>query len=84
MAKIGPQAGITNRPPEHLLLATFNFSSEDARASLKALGSVVERELRSDLDAENPPEAKDQPSAETGELGFKDDYDRAHLTRIHR
>lgn len=80
MAKIGQQAGITNRPPEHLLLATLNFSAGDARASLKALGSVVERELRSDLDAENPPEAKDQPSAETGELGFKDDYDRAHLT----
>jgi Dyp-type peroxidase family len=80
VAKIGQQAGITNRPPEHLLLATFNFAAQDARASLKALSSVVERELRSDLDAENPPEAKDQPSAETGELGFRDDYDRAHLT----
>ena len=80
MAKVGPQSGITNRPPEHLLLATFNFVAADARASLKALGSVVERELRSDLDAENPPLDKDRPSSETGELGFKDDYDRAHLT----
>jgi deferrochelatase/peroxidase EfeB len=80
MAKVGPQAGITNRPPEHLLLATFNFAAADARAALNALGSLVERELRSDLDAENPPEAKNQPSAETGELGFIDDYDRAHLT----
>jgi deferrochelatase/peroxidase EfeB len=80
VAKIGRQAGVINRPPEHLLLATLNFSAQNASASLKALSSVVERELRSDLDAENPPEARDQPSAETGELGFTDDYDRAHLT----
>lgn len=75
-----PQAGITNRPPEHLLLATLNFVATDASAALRALGSLVERELRSDLDPENPPQDKDQPSAETGELGFIDDYDRAHLT----
>lgn len=77
------QAGITNRPPEHLILASFRFIHEDAegaRASLRALSSVVERELRSDLDPPNHPDAKNQPSAETGELGFVDDYDRAHLT----
>jgi len=77
------QAGITNRPPEHLMLATIRFLHEDApgaRASLAALSNVVERELRSDLDPENPPEAKEEPSAETGELGFVDGYDRAHLT----
>jgi len=78
-----PQAGITNRPPEHLILATFRLVHEDAeaaRASLRALSEVVERELRSDLDRANPPEAKEEPSEETGELGFEDDYDRAHLT----
>ncbi|HWG09646.1 MAG TPA: Dyp-type peroxidase domain-containing protein [Solirubrobacteraceae bacterium] len=75
-----PQAGIVNRPPEHLLLATLSFANENAREALRALGSVVERELRSDLDPPNPSEAKDQPSQETGELGFSDDYDRAHLT----
>ncbi|HYC82356.1 MAG TPA: Dyp-type peroxidase [Solirubrobacterales bacterium] len=80
MAKQGPQAGILNRPPQHLLLATFNFSGADARATLDALRGLVERELRSDLDAPNAPEAKEQPSAETGELGFHDDYDRAFLT----
>jgi deferrochelatase/peroxidase EfeB len=75
-----PQAGITNRPPEHLLLATLTFTSQNAREALRALGSVIERELRSDLDPPNPPEAKGQPSSETGELGFEDDYDRAYLT----
>src|SRR4029077_5644744 len=78
-----PQAGITNRPPEHLILATFRLVHEDAeaaRGSLRALSEVVERELRSDLDRANPPEAKEAPSEETGELGFEDDYDRAHLT----
>jgi deferrochelatase/peroxidase EfeB len=75
-----PQAGITNRPPEHLLLAALSFASEKPRESLRALGSLIEGELRSDLDPPNPPEAKEQPSAETGELGFADDYDRAHLT----
>lgn len=78
-----PQTGITNRPPEHLILATFRFLAEEqgaARASLAALGSAVERELNSDLDRTNPPEAKENPSEETGELGFEDDYDRAHLT----
>jgi deferrochelatase/peroxidase EfeB len=78
-----PQTGILNRPPEHVILATFRFLKEDseaARESLRALAGVAERELRSDLDAPNAPEAKDQPSTETGELGFEDDYDRAHLT----
>jgi deferrochelatase/peroxidase EfeB len=80
VSKPGPQAGITNRPPEHLVLAAFDFLGADARASLNALALVVERELRSDLDPPNPPEAKDTPSAETGELGFLDGYDREHLT----
>lgn len=80
MAKQGPQSGILNRPPQHLLLVTCAFGSSDPRATLDALRGLVERELRSDLDAPNPPEAKEQPSAETGELGFGDDYDRAFLT----
>lgn len=39
---------------------------------------MIQRELRSDLDPAN--ENKDVPSAETGELGFDENYDRAHLT----
>jgi deferrochelatase/peroxidase EfeB len=74
MAKPGPQAGITNRPPEHLLLAGFNFTATDkasVTAALEALRGVVRAELDSQLD---PAET------ETGELGFADGYDRAHLT----
>jgi Dyp-type peroxidase family len=74
VAKPGPQAGILNRPPEHLLLASLGFlqrEADPARAAFEGLSALVERELSSQLD---PPET------ETGELGFEDDYDRAHLT----
>jgi Dyp-type peroxidase family len=49
----------------------FEGSAENARATIERLRTVVERELRSKLD-ESP--------FETGELGFDDHYDRAHLT----
>ena len=78
-----PQPGITNRPPEHLLLAALAFverATGPARAALDLLAGLVRRELRSDLDKPNVPSAKDVPSAETGELGFVDGYDRGHLT----
>lgn len=81
--KPSPQTGITNRPPKHLLLAALSFRDRGtaaARAAVDALAGVVARELRSDLDDPNPPDQKDVPSRETGELGFADDYDRAHLT----
>ena len=75
-----PQAGITNRPPEHLLLATFDFASQDVRAALHDLSGVLKAELTSDLNRELSEEEKDKPSEESGELGFDDHYDRAHLT----
>lgn len=78
-----PQAGITNRPPAHLLLASLSFRNREAnsvRQSLDRLRAVQERELRSDLDDTTAASPKDQPSPETGELGFDDGYDRAHLT----
>lgn len=65
-----PQAGILNRPPEHLLLVALTLTG-DAVASIERLRAVVRRELTSDLD---------EPGAETGELGFADGYDRQHLT----
>ncbi|MEA2276841.1 MAG: deferrochelatase/peroxidase EfeB [Solirubrobacteraceae bacterium] len=77
------QSGITNRPPEHLLLAALRFADPTpaaARAALDGLAGVVRRELASELDDRNGPADKDRPSAETGELGFTDGYDRAHLT----
>ncbi len=79
MAKVGPQSGITNRPPEHLLLASFNFGEgAEPRQAIEALRNVVEHELESRLDPPNLD--KTIPSAETGELGFQPDYDRAFLT----
>jgi deferrochelatase/peroxidase EfeB len=69
-----PQPGITNRPPGHLLLASLSFINREANSAhqtLERLRALQERELRSDLD---------EPSLETGELGFEDGYDRAHLT----
>lgn len=77
--KTYPQAGITNRPPEHLLLASFFFAENaEPRAAIEALRGVVERELESRPDP--PNEDRSIPSAETGELGFTPGYDREFLT----
>lgn len=77
------QSGITNRPPEHALVATFDFTGADAAANQAVtvrLRDLIGRELRSDLDDQDPTTPKDQPGPETGELGFRDRFDRAHLT----
>jgi deferrochelatase/peroxidase EfeB len=69
-----PQSGITNRPPEHLLLAAFEFSERNragVEGTLDELSALVERELNSELDPVD---------TETGELGFHNDYDRGFLT----
>jgi deferrochelatase/peroxidase EfeB len=78
-----PQAGITNRPPDHVLFAALTLTTADpasTRAAIEALRELLHEELRSDLADTNPGSPKDQPSAETGELGFDDGYDRYHLT----
>lgn len=78
-----PQAGILNRPPEHVLLAAFTIQAGDSATALniiEELRQIERRELRSDLDTQDASTAKDAPSPETGELGFADGYDRRHLT----
>lgn len=78
-----PQAGILNRPPDHALFATLCFTSQDsagARAAVERLRALLHAELRSDLAETTPSSDKSQPSADTGELGFEDHYDRYHLT----
>ena len=78
-----PQAGILTHPSGRLNLVQLAFVDRTAagsHAAVEALRGVLQHELTSDLDPPNPPEAKDQPSAETGELGFADRYDRAGLT----
>ena len=77
-----PQYGITNRPPGHLLLAALSFTTSDpiaVRDAVERLRDIHEREVKSDLDKFDAAN-KGIPSAETGELGFDDGYDRAHLT----
>src|SRR4051794_36795482 len=77
------QAGITNRPPEHARWLALILTGPDpatARTALEGLRDLVRRECQSDLDSTAPGSPKDQPSAETGELGFIDGYDRYHLT----
>lgn len=78
-----PPSGILNRPPAHALVAALTLTTADAastRQALERLREVQHRELRSDLDDTTPQSDKTQPSAETGELGFGDGYDRAFLT----
>jgi Dyp-type peroxidase family len=63
------QLGITERPPEHLLLAALTFRSEDLatnQAALESLRALVRAELEDKL---APPES------ETGELGFQSNYE---------
>lgn len=78
-----PQSGITNRPPEHIIIASYRVVAADptaVKAALEALRELQRRELHSDLDDQSATTPKDRPSPETGELGFVDGYDRAHLT----
>ena len=63
------QLGITERPPEHLLLAALAFRSEDAATSQTALESLRAL-VRAELEDELAP-----PESETGELGFQSNYD---------
>jgi deferrochelatase/peroxidase EfeB len=78
-----PQVGILNRPPDHVVLVALNLTTADpagAHAAVERLRVLARRESRSNLDDTTPQSPKDQPSAETGELGFTDGYDRYHLT----
>lgn len=78
-----PQAGILNRPPDHALFVALSVATGDSsttRTAFEGLRSLIQAELRSDLAETTPTSDKSQPSAETGELGFTDGYDRYHLT----
>jgi deferrochelatase/peroxidase EfeB len=82
-ALAAPQAGILNRPPDHLLVVALTLSTADPAATsvaLERLRELLKAELWSRLDQTTPQSRKDQPSAESGELGFSDHYDRYFLT----
>ena len=74
---VAPQSGILNRPPEHLLLVAADLTGPSAGDSLERLRDLIRRELSSNLDGLGDAGT---PPAETGELGFADNYDRQHLT----
>jgi deferrochelatase/peroxidase EfeB len=79
-----PQQGITNRPPEHLLMAAFAFGTDRTatvtRETIARLRLLIAHELQSELDTQDATTPKDAPSPETGELGFRNGYDRQFLT----
>ncbi len=75
--KPGPQAGILNRPPENLLVAALTLTGSTPRDTVESLRTIVEDELTSVL-APNADPAIAPP--ETGELGYQEHHDRAHLT----
>jgi deferrochelatase/peroxidase EfeB len=63
------QLGITERPPEHLIVAAYSFVGTDpqtCRTDVEALRSLLQAELRDQLAS---------PDTETGELGFTNGYD---------
>lgn len=74
--RTGPQSGILNRPPEHLLVAAIAFTGprdpQTCRDTVEALREVVRRELQSDLDPVDDTTDRAAVAAETGELGFND------------
>src|SRR4051812_10427098 len=79
-----PQAGILNRPPEHQVIAAFEFVGPRSRQpcieTLEQLRALLRGELHSDNNTPDATTDKSQPFPETGELGFKDGFDRGHLT----
>jgi deferrochelatase/peroxidase EfeB len=77
------QAGILDRPREHLLAVALTLKTTDAPSTigaLQALQTLEEQELTSSLPPTTAATPKDAPSPETGELGFNDGYERYGLT----
>lgn len=72
-----PQGGIINRPPEHALIAALELTGNDPRGAVERVRDVVHGELTSTLAADADPST---PPPETGELGYSEHHDRAHLT----
>lgn len=68
------QSGITNRPPEHVLLTALNLVG-DPRAALDALRGLAQHELSSQVNGPDGPGL-----ADTGELGYEPHHDRQFLT----
>jgi deferrochelatase/peroxidase EfeB len=81
-APVAPQAGIKNRPPEHVIVAALSIPTDPAGAlaAITALRQIESQELSSTLPTEDAQTSKAQVGPETGEIGFANNFDRAHLT----
>jgi deferrochelatase/peroxidase EfeB len=77
-----PQSGIRNRPPEHVIVAALSLPTTpaDAQAAVAAIRGIEAQELTSVLPSEDAQTSKSSTGPETGELGFANNFDRAHLT----
>lgn len=81
---LNSQPGISVRPPAHLLVAALTFVQPTDTAlntqTLQQLRELLRRELAGDLDELVASTPKDQPTAETGEVGGMDYWDNGSLT----
>lgn len=79
---VAHQAGIVNRPPEHVIVAALTLPADGAAAvaALAQLRDIESQELTSILPPEDAGSPKTQTGPETGEIGFANGFDRAHLT----
>ncbi len=79
--KPAPQAGILNRPAEHVIVAALGFAGQiPPRDTLEGLREVIRRECRSDLDNLTPATDPTVPTPDSGVLGVEDHFNRGHLT----
>jgi deferrochelatase/peroxidase EfeB len=76
------QAGISEPPPEHVLIAALTFAQAGppAVAALKSLSELIRRELGADLDVIDPDSAPQLPTRDSGELGTDTEYETTDLT----
>lgn len=77
------QAGILDRPRQHLLALALTLkttTAADTAAALQRLRELESQELTSQLPSTPPLSEKNAPSADTGELGFESGYERYALT----
>jgi len=77
------QAGITDPPPEHVVVTALNFVLRDqvnAQSALNSLQTLIRRELAADLDEIDPQSDPTAATADAGELGVVTDYDTTNLT----
>jgi deferrochelatase/peroxidase EfeB len=65
-------------------MAAFAFgpdrTAKVTRDTIASLRQLIAHELQSELDTQDATTPKDAPSPETGELGFRNGYDRQFLT----